>query len=236
MHRGAEHERDSVIDLAWFNEAAIQIGIFSDLQVDWEGSLGSDHARLQIEGLPQPTAGQPIENSLIGFVVDPELKDEWIKNFKSSPPPLMFPSIPTADEVEQVAAELFETIQTANENTFCRRQPFHPKAAPWWNESCTAATQQMRNTEDKPNRNAAHAQLKRTVCAAKQHWANKYIENAKLWEVATWRHGHKASKVLSLHGPNGLVHAHEDIVDILLERFFAKTPPQVQLRFHDNLP
>jgi Endonuclease-reverse transcriptase len=166
-HRGAEHEHNSVIDLAWFNEAAIQTGTFSNLQVDWEGSLGSDHAHLQIEGLPQPTADQPVENSPIGFVVDPELKDECIKNFKSSPPPLMFPSIPTTDEVEQAAVELFETIQTANENTFCRRQPFHPKAAPWWNESCAAATQQMHSTEDKPNRNIAHAQLKRTVCAAK---------------------------------------------------------------------
>ena len=46
MHRGAEHECNSVIDLAWFNKAAIQMGMFSDLQVDWAGSLGSDHACL----------------------------------------------------------------------------------------------------------------------------------------------------------------------------------------------
>jgi Endonuclease-reverse transcriptase len=150
-HRGAEHEHNSVIDLAWFNEAAIQTGTFSNLQVDWEGSLGSDHAHLQIAGLSQPTVGQPLENPSTGFVVDPELKDEWIKSFKSSPPPLMLPSIPTADEVDQAAADFFESIQTANKNTFRRRQPFHPKAAPWWNESCAAAMRQLHSVKDKPN-------------------------------------------------------------------------------------
>src|SRR5258707_5639609 len=48
--RGAEHECDSVINLVWYNKAAVQKGTFTNLHVDWEGSLGSDHARLQIDG------------------------------------------------------------------------------------------------------------------------------------------------------------------------------------------
>jgi hypothetical protein len=48
--KGAEHEHDSVIDLVWYNEAAIQLTTFSDLKVDWEGSLGLDHAMLVISG------------------------------------------------------------------------------------------------------------------------------------------------------------------------------------------
>ena len=101
--------------------------------------------------------------------MDPELKDDWIKNFKNSPPPLLLPSIPITEEVEQAAVELFEAIQTANENTFHRRHPFYLKAAPWWNESCAAAAQHLCSAQDKPNRTAAHARLKRTVRAAKQH-------------------------------------------------------------------
>jgi endonuclease/exonuclease/phosphatase family metal-dependent hydrolase len=48
--KGAEHERDSVIDLAWYNEAAIQKATFTGLAVDWKGNLASDHAMLQING------------------------------------------------------------------------------------------------------------------------------------------------------------------------------------------
>ena len=37
--KGAGHERDSVIDLAWYNEAALLASTFSDLTIDWEGSI-----------------------------------------------------------------------------------------------------------------------------------------------------------------------------------------------------
>jgi Endonuclease-reverse transcriptase len=46
--RGVEHERDSVLDLAWYNKAAIQAATFTDMRVDWAGSLGSDHAMLRL--------------------------------------------------------------------------------------------------------------------------------------------------------------------------------------------
>jgi hypothetical protein len=51
--KGANHERDSVIDLAWFNEAAIQTTTFTGLTINWEGSLASDHAMLQLSGHTQ---------------------------------------------------------------------------------------------------------------------------------------------------------------------------------------
>jgi hypothetical protein len=35
---------DSVVDLAWYNDAATQSSSFTDLRIDWDGSLGSDHA------------------------------------------------------------------------------------------------------------------------------------------------------------------------------------------------
>jgi Endonuclease-reverse transcriptase len=47
-HRGTDHEWDSVIDLAWYNEAAIQVTTFAGLTTDWEGSLASDHAMLHL--------------------------------------------------------------------------------------------------------------------------------------------------------------------------------------------
>jgi hypothetical protein len=169
-------------------------------------------------------------------MIDPECKDKWIKHFKASPPTLLLPSIPTAEEVEQAVAELFENIQTANKKTFRRRCPFHPKAAPWWNEECAATTRALRGTEEKSARKAAQARLKRTVRAAKRQWADEYIENGKLWDVAAWRHGCRISKVPSLHSPDGLAHLHKEVAGILSQRFFAKDPPDMDPQFHDDPP
>jgi hypothetical protein len=179
-HQGVQHERDSVIDLAWYNAAAIQDSTFGDLHIDWEGSLGLDHVCLRIMGCSLLRDIPPPNNSNAGFVVDPEMREDWIKQYKASPPHLSLLSIPTAKEVEQAAAELFEHIQTANKKTFHRRQPNHPKAAPWWNGECTAAMQLVCSTRGQAAHRAALTQLKRTMHAAKRKWANEYIENGKL--------------------------------------------------------
>jgi hypothetical protein len=71
---------------------------------------------------------------------------------------------------------------------------------------------------------------------AKRLWADDYIEKSQLWEVAAWRHGRRASKVPSLKGPEGIVHTHEEISNVLSRRFFADTPPQVPPHFHDDPP
>ena len=75
-HWGADHECDSVIDLAWYNTGAVQSSTFYDLRMDWEGSLGSDHVCLQIAGITQPAANPPREEGNTGYVVDPECKEE----------------------------------------------------------------------------------------------------------------------------------------------------------------
>jgi hypothetical protein len=210
--------------------------VFSDITVNWEGSLGSDHVCLRIKGRTQPAPPPPPDNSNAGYVVDPEMKEEWIKHYKSSPPHLVLPLTPTAEEVEQAVAELFDNIQEANEKTFCRRQPTHPKAAPWWNSDCAMATRAVRSTRAGTAHKAALKQLKKTVRAAKRKWADEYIENGKLWDVANWRHGRRITKVPSLHGPEGIVHVHEEVAGVLSQRFFAKTPPSVEARFHDDPP
>ena len=63
-----------------------------------------------------------------------------------------------------------------------------------------------------------------------------YIEKAQLWDVAAWRHGRKISKVPSLQGPEGIVHDHEQIADILSQRFFSQSPPRVERNFMDDPP
>jgi hypothetical protein len=64
--RGAGNDRDSVIDLTWYNEASVQATMFTDLSIDWAGSLGSDHAMPHVlarHGKPQPhkNTGKPFK-------------------------------------------------------------------------------------------------------------------------------------------------------------------------------
>jgi hypothetical protein len=236
MRRGAGLDRDSVIDLVWYNEAAIQAGTFSNLIVDWSGSLGSDHALLQVTGRPNAAAPQPPEETDLGLLTDPEQKEQWIKAFKARTFPLFLPSSPTAEEVEKAAAGLIADIQAANKQTFRRRKPFHPKAAPWWNPACAIAAQQLRDARGTEAKGTAQKRLKGAVRAAKRQWADDLIGKSNLWDVASWRHGRRVSKVPSLRGPEGLVHSHDEVADIISQRFFARAPPQVATRFHDDPP
>ena len=85
-------------------------------------------------------------------------------------------------------------------------------------------------------RGIAHARLKGTVRAAKRKWVDKHIEKAQLWEVVAWRHGCRHTKVPALMGPEGLVHSHKEMADLLSQRFFPHTPPKVELHFPDDPP
>ena len=231
--RGAEHERDSVIDLAWFNDAATQGATFAGLEVDWAGSLGSDHAMLRVAGhMYEATA--PNDGEDLGYVVDPEKKEDWIRFFKANSTPYQFNQPPSPEEVEEAADTLTRDMQRTNEEVFSRRRPPHPRASPWWTAACAIATQTLRAARDTEERKTAHAKLKGTVSAAKRRWADDYIEKAQLWEVAKWRHGRKLSKVPSLQGTEGLEHAHEEVSNILSRRFFPQNPPLVNTHFLDD--
>ena len=229
-----EHEQDSVIDLAWYNAAAVQQGTFSGLKIDWEGCMGSDHALLQVKGTTCSTSPQRAPAANLGFVINPDLKDEWIKADKALATPLSIPSTPTTEEIDMAAVGLSKDIQNANEQVFHRQQPFHPKAAPWWTATCALAAHNLCKASSTHTCTIAQACLKGTVHAARHNWTNDSIVNLDLWEVAAWHHRCRVTKVPSLHGPEGLVHSHNGIANILSQQFFAKTPLQVAHHFYDD--
>ena len=231
--RGAGQDRDSVIDLAWYNEAAIQSVTFTTLELDWEGSLGSDHAMLRLLAHAQE-ANAPARETDLGYIVDPEKGDKWTRSFKASARPLPLQPNPTAADIEEAALAFTEDIQRTNEEVFRKRRPAHPKASPWWNAACAIATKNLREALGTVEKGIAQARLKGTIHAAKRRWADEYIESAQLWDVAKWRHGRKLSKVPSLQGPDGLAHSHEEVSNILSQRFFPKSPPEVNTHFPDD--
>ena len=231
--RGADHERDSIIDLAWYNDAATQDATFSGLEIDWAGSLGSDHAMLRVAAHTYE-ATAPSDGDDLGYVVDPERREEWIHAFKAKSAPYLFNQPPTSEEVEEAADALTKDMQQTNEEVFARRRPPHPRASPWWTAACAIATQALRAARDPEERKITHARLKGTVRAAKRRWADDYIEKAQLWEVAKWRHGRKLTKVPSLQGTEGLAHTHEEVSNLLSHRFFPQNLPPVDTHFLDD--
>jgi hypothetical protein len=232
--KGPGKDKDSVIDLAWYNEAAIRSTTFSDLKVDWEGSLGSDHAMLTVSGHAQVEEAAPDREGDLGFLIDPEKGEEWIRAFKARSSHFHLSPSPSPDEIEAAADSLTGDIRRTNEEVLRKRRPAHPKASPWWNAACAIATKTLRGAQDAESRSLAHARLKGTVRAAKRKWADEYTEQAQLWDVAAWRHGRRLSKVPSLQGPEGLVHSHGEVAEILSQRFFPRSPREVDPCFPDD--
>ena len=93
--------------------------------------------------------------------------------------------------------------------------PSSPQSLSLENTACVVATQNLRVAHDAESWKIANSRLRGTVDAANPKWADEYIAQAQLWDVAAWRHGCRLSKVPLLRGPEGLVHAHEDVADIL---------------------
>jgi len=60
-------------------------------------------------------------DTAMGFLVDPDQKDEWIREFRKHSTPLPLPLSPTAEHVEQAAAVFTKDIQNTNELIFHRR-------------------------------------------------------------------------------------------------------------------
>jgi hypothetical protein len=117
--RGAEHERDSTIDLTWYNDAAIGNATFGNWSLDWAGSLGSDHALTRVQGSLLQTPGPPAPDTQdLGYVIDEEKVGEWSRHFKDvlGPPPLL-PNHPTTGEVEELAEHVHNALQRATEAT-----------------------------------------------------------------------------------------------------------------------
>jgi hypothetical protein len=129
--RGTEHKKDSVIDLAWYNEAAIWAATFTGLHLDWASSLGLDHTMLQVAGHPCGAIALTTTESNLGFLIDPEKREEWMKAFKAktSAPPLQLS--PTIDKIEEAATTLTNDIHQTNAEILKKCQLHHPKASPW---------------------------------------------------------------------------------------------------------
>jgi len=141
--RGMEHKRDLVIDLAWYNEVAVQRGTFLGLTIDWEGSLGLDHALVNISNRPNEPGVAYIAKDDLGQVMDPEREEDLIHIFKTLPAAHPLLKAPIVEEVKTATAALTTAIQLTNKIVLYKQHPFHDKVSPWWSANCMTAVHNL---------------------------------------------------------------------------------------------
>ena len=169
--KGTNNEKDSVIDLAWFKATVINEATFFNLQVDWEGSLGSNHAALHVMArTSDPTRLPPNLEMDPGYLIKDGAKQKWIETLQH----ILARQValtPTAglshEEVECAALKLELDINEATASTCKKCHPFHPKAAPWWNDACSVAASQLKLARGAQTKKTAAGQLKGTVQMAR---------------------------------------------------------------------
>ena len=80
-------------------------------------------------------------------------------------------------------------------------------------------------------------ELKKVITRTKRTWADSYIRELCVWEVAAWRHGRKASHIPALRDDQGVNHYdHSTMADMLSDRFFVKPGPHIPNQFSDDPP
>jgi hypothetical protein len=228
--------RNSTIDLVWRNMVAQIQGTFIGAEVNFGGSVGSDHALIRtIASTPVPIRRPRADRTdCFDTDINAEAWEDWDRILRFHLPPLtplLNPGqVNTAVDAICVA---FNEACKATMKTVGAAPGFNSR---WWNNECRLAAQAMKDGfwSDEEQR-AANKHLKKVVREAKRQWADEYIMTANVWEVAAWRHGHRSSHIPALRNHNNcLVYKHEELASLLSERFFTKEMEPIAAHFHDN--
>jgi hypothetical protein len=79
-------KHDSILDLVFANEAALQLGHVGSVEISKAESLGSDHAALLFSVLPSNHPSHIPSPSLAGYRAEDKQWQAWIKMFSSTLP------------------------------------------------------------------------------------------------------------------------------------------------------
>jgi hypothetical protein len=188
-HMGEGGALNSTIDLAWANMVALVQGTFFGVEVDFGGSVGSDHALIRvITSTPAHISHSPEDHTnRFNTDIDMEAWEEWDWVLWFELPPLL-PLLSTADIDARVDA-IYHVFNEACKATMKKVGPAPGFNSRWWNDKCKAVARDMRGgfwTEEEAC--TANKHLKKVVQEAKHNWANEYIMTANIWEVAALLH------------------------------------------------
>ena len=236
-HRGENGAWASVIDLTWRNLMVAELAVFHGTDLDWNGSINSDHALIRTTAFPSVHV-PPIKadrTNAFDTDLDPEEWERWHEIFLAHAPPLLPLSSPA--EVDSCLDTIYSAFNAACTAVMKRKGTAPVHNSRWWNADCAMAAQAVSDATTQESWNQAAKHLKHTVRLAKRNWANQYITSANVWEVAAWRHGRRQTRIPALRGPNGALHFdHDTMTDLLTDRFFTKDLGTIPLHFPDDPP
>ena len=227
-----------MIDLVWRNVAASLRNTFQHAIVDWEGSIGSDHALSRTIATTERDARPPKEarHNTFDLDADAEALELWQRTLKEHAPTLLGPPRSIA-EVDSTLEKVYNALQTASEAALKRKGANPARSARWWNTECTAAVAAVKVAVEDVDKTQALAALKRTTRRSKREWADAHIQRSDIWEVAQWRHGRRQTGIPAIRLENGeLFFDHEEMAEALTRRFFAEERSAIPLAFEDDPP
>ena len=140
-HRGEGRARDSTLDLVWTNYAASLQHLFHGTHIDWEGSMGSDHALIRtIATTPNKARTNRIDCQIrYDTNISREDWERWgeiVNQLTPSPrTPLQSPQ-----DIDEAVNAIYKAFNSA-----CDQTMDHKGAAPgfrvrWWNDECGEAS------------------------------------------------------------------------------------------------
>jgi hypothetical protein len=160
---------------------------------------------------------------------------EWDHIFASSIPPNPAQILNT-ETIDTLIDAIYKVFNTACTATMKKKGAAPGFSSKWWNDECREAATALANAPEE-ERTRLGRELKRAVCIAKRDWANSYISEANIWEVAAWRHGRRSSHIPALIDHTGeLTYDHEQMASLLSEQFFAKDEGNIPTHFTDDPP
>jgi hypothetical protein len=140
------------------------------------------------------------------------------------------------DTIDTLINAIYDVFNSACTATMKKKGNAPGFSSKWWNDDCREAASALANAPEEEHTRLGR-ELKKVIRIAKRDWANSYISEANIWEVAAWRHGRRSSHIPALIDHTGeLTYDHEQMASLLSERFFAKDEGNIPTHFPDDPP
>jgi hypothetical protein len=199
-HHGSS--KPSLIDLMLGSPGFFKVPVFPGMcTISFSESLGSDHVALAV-GLPlvwtlvsEPGVG--------GWCVEPALRAMWVDWYHGrGHAPQMVPS--SKPELYEAAAALALAIDDTSKSVLQLRK-VTTRGLPWWNDACRLAVAALHGVHGEAHRQA-YSVLRMTIQMAKRTWFEDLLEDPDIliWDLAKWRHGHRARSLPPIQDGHGL--------------------------------
>ncbi|KAI0285199.1 hypothetical protein BC826DRAFT_1109376 [Russula brevipes] len=140
-HHGEHGQRDTVIDLVLWNQAAAWSDQFVFDRVSFADSLGSDHTALVFSWAPALFLPPPPSAATPRWQVRDSLQDVWQEHFSTL---AASPAFVTSDPAA-LAQALTQAIIDANDFAFNHAHPSSlGHGMRWWNDACSGTLAQLK--------------------------------------------------------------------------------------------